>query len=279
MCVAVILLSPLALSIGPAAATAGPALLTSQASYTVSVRANASTYYASSPIGIQGTVSPVPPSGTSAFVQVLNSSRSVVQVSSDPLNAGGEFWDNFTAGGTGWANGTFTVNATWAPSLSGPVLNATTSFVYVSSSAPPFSTYTVTFTESGLPSGRTWSVTFNGTPETSATGEITFAAVVNGTYSYTVGSVSGYTASPSTGSVTVPTMLSISVTFSSAGSAASTPWWVWAVAAVVVAVVSVGIVAVLARRGKSPPSRSEAAAPTGAGSPTTASGSSSGPGK
>ena len=62
--------------------------------------------------------------------------------------------------------------------------------------------YTVTFTETGLPSGTSWSVTFNGTTESSSTNTITFS-VPNGTYSYTIGSVSGYTASPSSGSITV----------------------------------------------------------------------------
>jgi len=62
--------------------------------------------------------------------------------------------------------------------------------------------YTVTFKETGLPSGTSWSVTFNGTTESSSTNTITFS-VTNGAYSYTIGSVSGYTASPSSGSITV----------------------------------------------------------------------------
>ncbi len=63
-------------------------------------------------------------------------------------------------------------------------------------------TYTVTFTESGLPSGTTWSVTLAGTTKSSSTNTITFSEP-NGSYSFTVGSVSGYTASPSSGTINV----------------------------------------------------------------------------
>ncbi|MEM4100990.1 MAG: hypothetical protein QXI08_06045, partial [Thermoplasmata archaeon] len=64
-------------------------------------------------------------------------------------------------------------------------------------------TYTVTFTESGLPSGTSWSVTFNGNTKSSTTNTISFTGIANGTYSYSVGAVSGYTASPSSGTITV----------------------------------------------------------------------------
>ena len=74
-------------------------------------------------------------------------------------------------------------------------------FVPVSSSPTPTS-YPVTFTESGLPSGTSWSVTFNGQTSTSTSTTVSFSAV-DGTYSYTIGAVSGYTSSPSSGSVTV----------------------------------------------------------------------------
>ncbi len=63
-------------------------------------------------------------------------------------------------------------------------------------------TYLVTFTESGLPSGTSWSVTLAGSPMSSTTTTITFSEK-NDTYSYAVGAVSGYSASPSSGSVTV----------------------------------------------------------------------------
>ena len=79
----------------------------------------------------------------------------------------------------------------------------------------PSTTYTVTFTESGLPSGTSWSVTLGGATSSSTTSTITFNEA-NGTYTYTVGTVSGYSASPSSGSVTVNgAAVSKSITFTS----------------------------------------------------------------
>lgn len=51
--------------------------------------------------------------------------------------------------------------------------------------------YSVKFTESNLPAGTTWSVTLNGTLESSSTSTISFS-VPNGTYNYSIESVSGY---------------------------------------------------------------------------------------
>ena len=73
--------------------------------------------------------------------------------------------------------------------------------------------YTVTFTESGLPSGTMWSVTLNGATLSSTTTSIVFTEA-NGKYTYTVGSVTGYTASPASGSVTVASAAqSVTITF------------------------------------------------------------------
>ncbi|MHB8548343.1 MAG: protease pro-enzyme activation domain-containing protein [Thermoplasmataceae archaeon] len=82
-----------------------------------------------------------------------------------------------------------------------------------SSTPPPAATYTVTFTESGLASGTSWSVTLGSSTQSSTGSTISFTEP-NGTYSYTVGSVSGYTSSPSSGSVTVSgANQGVSVTF------------------------------------------------------------------
>ena len=51
--------------------------------------------------------------------------------------------------------------------------------------------YNVTFKESNLPAGTTWSVTLNGNTESSSTSAISFS-VANGTYNYSIGSVVGY---------------------------------------------------------------------------------------
>ena len=62
--------------------------------------------------------------------------------------------------------------------------------------------YPVSFTESGLPSGTSWSVTWNGSTNSSTASTIGFTAS-NGTYNYSVGTVQGYTVSPSYGRATI----------------------------------------------------------------------------
>ena len=76
----------------------------------------------------------------------------------------------------------------------------------VQSSAPI--KYSVTFTETGLPYNSAWTVTFDGqtgSPYTyqSSSSSWTFTGISDGTYSFSIPAVSGYTASPSSGSVTV----------------------------------------------------------------------------
>ena len=100
---------------------------------------------------------------------------------------------------------------------SGTAFDPTNGYIYVtnvasgtvsiiSTSALNMNYYTLIFTESGLPSGTSWSVTLNGTtesgPVSGTTGTIEFTEP-NGTYPYTVGTVSGYTSSPSSGTVDV----------------------------------------------------------------------------
>ncbi|MEM3791054.1 MAG: hypothetical protein QW260_08295, partial [Thermoproteota archaeon] len=97
-------------------------------------------------------------------------------------------------------------------------------------------TYTVTFTESGLPSGTTWSVTFNGNTKSSTTNTISFTGIANGTYSYSVGVVSGYTANPSSGTIIVNganvnqaitfSLVTYTVTFTESGLPSGTTWYV-----------------------------------------------------
>jgi YVTN family beta-propeller protein len=81
--------------------------------------------------------------------------------------------------------------------------------------APP--TYEVTFIEAGLPSETPWSVTFNDVPE-SGKGDLPFIGIENGTYAYTIGSVLGYTATPSGGSLHVAGPTNESVDFTSSSS-------------------------------------------------------------
>jgi outer membrane protein assembly factor BamB len=67
--------------------------------------------------------------------------------------------------------------------------------------APP-TTYDVTFTESGLPSGTMWGVNFNGQTQNSTSNSTTFSTP-NGVYAFSIISPNGYTPYPSTGNVTV----------------------------------------------------------------------------
>ena len=98
------------------------------------------------------------------------------------------------------------------------VNGAPVSQTFAFSSGVSSSSYSVTFTESGLPGGTSWTVTLNGATESSTTSTITFTEA-NGSYAYTVGSVSGYTASPSSGTVAVAGAgRTVSVTFSAVGT-------------------------------------------------------------
>jgi photosystem II stability/assembly factor-like uncharacterized protein len=96
--------------------------------------------------------------------------------------------------------------------------------------------YSVTFEESGLPSGTSWSVTFNGTTESSITNSITFS-VPNGTYPYSISTPQGYTVSNSSGTITLNgknitqaviftpiTTTEYTVTFTESGLPSGTSW-------------------------------------------------------
>jgi hypothetical protein len=79
-------------------------------------------------------------------------------------------------------------------------------------------TYTLTFSESGLTSGLSWQVTVNGSWKSlmtdGATDSLTWTGLTNGTVDYTIGSISGYTASLSAGSVVLAgAAQSVSITF------------------------------------------------------------------
>ena len=130
-------------------------------------------------------------------------------------------------------------------SVTGYVANPTSGSVTVTSSAvnvpisytsasPP--TYSVSFTESGLPSGTSWSVNLSGSTRSSTTSSIVFSEP-SGTYAYTVGSVTGYVANPTSGSVTVTSaavsvaiaytstsVATYSVSFTESGLPSGTTW-------------------------------------------------------
>ncbi len=121
--------------------------------------------------------------------------------------------------------------------------------------------YAVTFTESGLPSGTSWSVSVGTVTQSSSTPNIVFT-LANGTYPYGVASP-GYqttngTLTTSGQSKTVPVTLTVSPSSSSPGLA----WWVWVIIGVVIAAVLVGVIIVLMRH-RRPPEALPSAAPPG----------------
>jgi hypothetical protein len=112
--------------------------------------------------------------------------------------------------------------------------------------------YSVTFTETGLPSGTSWSVTLNGTKESSTSSTIVFS-VLNGTYSYTVNSVSGYTLSPASGSIAVHgknATQAITFTHNAAKKASPilSPFELYAIIGAVVVIAAIGGAAIVLRR-------------------------------
>lgn len=80
-------------------------------------------------------------------------------------------------------------------------LTGTPGSVQIAFAATPPGSYPVTFTESGLPPGVSWTVTTGGTTYRSILSRATFVEE-NGTYSFIVGSP-GYRATPSSGNLTV----------------------------------------------------------------------------
>lgn len=96
-------------------------------------------------------------------------------------------------------------------------------------------TYSVIFTEMGLPSRTLWNVTLSGVKESSATTQITFV-VPNGTYDYALGRVGGFRVTDFAGSLTVDgtqvgvavqwNQVTYMVSFSESGLTSGTKWWV-----------------------------------------------------
>ena len=117
------------------------------------------------------------------------------------------------------------------------VANGGSNTVSVLFTTPPVAQqFLVTFSATGLPTGTNWSVTLSGSPRSSTSSTIGFRET-NGTYAYTVGAVSGYTASPASGTVTVSganvtqtiaftsaIAATYAVTFTESGLASGAPW-------------------------------------------------------
>ena len=86
---------------------------------------------------------------------------------------------------------------------------------------PVVTKYTLTFTETGLSHGTSWSVTVAGHQYTTANASQPIS-LAPGTYSFSVGNVSGYTSSSVSGTIIVSGNLQLTVTYTSVPSQSNT---------------------------------------------------------
>ena len=162
------------------------------------------------------------PSGTEWFVNLTNGQSFHSTTSAITFNEpNGTYSYSIATVNKSWSSngGSFTVN--------GAPVSQSVTFTEV--------TYTVTLTETGLPSGTNWSAALAGLTKYSASSTITFTEP-NGTYAYSIGSIPGYSSSPSTGTLTVSgasqpvsvsfTQVTYAVTFTESGLPSGTTWYV-----------------------------------------------------
>ena len=203
--------------------------------------------YSYSVAAIGSSLVPTPASGTvlASGVPVVNVAFSVsaptysVYFTASGIFSGTSFSVSFNGGGAVSSGGTSQVIFNSVAAGSYPyVVTAPTGYTLVSSTpSSPLTvssssvsvalvftptTYTVTFTETGLPSGTVWGLSFGGVFHWGTAGSgassITFqvAGSVGGTlYNWLIGYIAGYPSSPSSGSTTVFTSNpgTISITF------------------------------------------------------------------
>jgi len=132
--------------------------------------------------------------------------------------------------------------------VNGANVNQTITFTSVTTSL-----YTITFAESGLPTGTSWSVTLNGKTETSTTNTISFTEP-KGTYSFSISSIDGYSVSPSSGSIRVKgTNISEKITFRSVTTTSppsSNDYLIYIIIAIVIIAAAIGAIVAMGRRKK-----------------------------
>ena len=158
----------------------------------------------------------------------------------------------------------------WVSSSGVAVVNGAN--VTVAVTFVPF-TYSVTFTEKGLPSGTNWSVTVGSTTKYAAAPLSLLFSEPNGSRGYTVTPVTGYTAANGTGTVQVNAgAAAYTITFSppSGGSGSSSPFGLTTIVliVVVIAIVVAAIALLLVRRrGKGSQSEPQPWSPPTGGNP------------
>lgn len=129
------------------------------------------------------------------------------------------------------------------------------SSVSVSIVFAPFA-FGVSFTETGLPANTSWSVDVNQVRYSSTSPTISVSEP-NGTYAFTVGNVSGFSSTPSSGNVTVNNRsvgMSVAFTAVSAAAAGLSPYLLYgAIAAVIVAAAALIVLASRRKPREQPP--------------------------
>lgn len=186
-------------------------------------------------------------SGTPVNVSIDFSRLFSVEFTETGLPAGSLWSLNLTGAGTirstnqsiafSVPNGTYS----YQPATANPTFSALGGNVTVVGAAVVVSVsfsrvfYSVTFTESGLPTGTEWWVNLTNGPSLNSTGTTNSISEVNGTYAYTVASADTsysapggtFTVSGSTTAVTVTfSLVRFAVTFTESGLPTGTEWWV-----------------------------------------------------
>ena len=180
------------------------------------------------------------PSGTNWSITVNGATDSSSASTIPVLLPTGSY--NFTVGPV---TGYVAASSSGSVSLNGAPVSTTIPFAATGSS------YALTFAETGLPAGTVWSVTVGSLTVSSRSASVVFQ-LSDGTYTFTVGPISGYSASPSTGTATVSgAPSSQAIVFSTPSSSAGTPLWVW-IAIGAVAVIVVGVALALFMRTRRP---------------------------
>jgi len=145
-------------------------------------------------------------------------------------------WHFFAAPGCSYAYSASAYDQAQGQTLT----SASTSFSLASTKAglnltiaPMVVAQAVTFSESGAPSGTTWSVTMNGATLSASAGSNVVFEEPNGTFTYSVTAPSGYTASggsvtvsgqPVSKTVTISKLTTYSVSFSESGLPSGDTW-------------------------------------------------------
>ena len=174
------------------------------------------------------------PTGTTWYVNLTNGASYSSKTSTLTFRAINGTYDYTVA----------TMNKDYAPvtpassfTVNGKPVSASVTFKAV--------TYTVTVTETGLKSGDKWSVTLNGKTESSTTTTIKFTEM-NGTYTYTIGSVKGYTVATGSHVTVNGKNASVSVTYKVTVNYTDD----YIIAGIVAAIVVIGLAAFVLTRKK-----------------------------